>query len=108
VTEKAAASSSQEPGTTREEINEISMATLNRPAAIAVWMLALATVAVMEPALAKEPEPYNAADAARKYCSRAYKRYCANVPAQGLQALDCLKEHVKRVPPACCKAVQAL
>jgi hypothetical protein len=55
----------------------------------------------MEPALAKDPEPYNAADAARKYCSRAYKRYC-------LQALDCLKEHVKRLPPACRKAVQAL
>lgn len=70
--------------------------------------LALATVAVMEPALAKDPEPYNAADAARKYCGRAYKRYCANVPAQGLQALDCLKEHVKRLPTASRKGVQAL
>jgi hypothetical protein len=84
------------------------MTILNRPVAFAVCALALATVAVMEPALAKDPEPYNAADAARKYCSRAYKRYCANVPAQGLQALDCLKEHVKRLPPACRKAVQAL
>ena len=84
------------------------MTTLNRPAAIAVCVLALAAVVVVEPALAKDPEPYNAADAARKYCSRAYKRYCANVPAQGLQALDCLKEHVKRLPPACRKAVQAL
>jgi Cysteine rich repeat len=84
------------------------MTTLNRPAAIAVCVLAPATVAVMEPALAKDPEPYNAADAARKYCSRAYKRYCANVAAQGLQALDCLKEHVKRLPPACRKAVLAL
>jgi hypothetical protein len=71
-------------------------------------VLALAAVAVVEPALAKDPEPYNVADTARKYCSRAYKRYCANVPAQGLQALDCLKEHVKRLPPACRKAVQAL
>ena len=84
------------------------MTILNRPVAFAVCALALATVAVMEPALAKDPEPYNAADAARKYCSRAYKRYCANVPAQGLQALDCLKEHVKRLPAACRKAVQAL
>lgn len=84
------------------------MTILNRPAAFAVCALALATVAVMEPALAKDPEPYNATDAARKYCSRAYKRYCANVPAQGLQALDCLKEHVKRLPAACRKAVQAL
>ena len=84
------------------------MTTLNRSAAIAVCVLALAAVVVVEPALAKDPEPYNAADAARKYCSRAYKRYCANVPAQGLQALDCLKEHVKRLPPACRKAVQAL
>ncbi|MGB6415602.1 MAG: hypothetical protein WBF50_03255 [Pseudolabrys sp.] len=57
------------------------MTILNRPVAFAVCALALATVAVMEPALAKDPEPYNAADAARKYCSRAYKRYCANVPA---------------------------
>lgn len=80
------------------------MTILNRPAAFAVCALALATVAVMEPALAKDPEPYNAADAARKYCSRAYKRYCANVPAQG----HCLKEHVKRLPAACRKAVQAL
>ena len=63
------------------------MTILNRPVAFAVCALALATVAVMEHALAKDPEPYNAADAARKYCSRAYKRYCANVPAQGLQAL---------------------
>lgn len=84
------------------------MTILNRPVAFAVCALALATVAVMEPALAKDPEPYNAADAARKYCSHAYKRYCANVPAQGLQALDCLKEHVKRLPAACRKAVQAL
>ena len=84
------------------------MTILNRPVAFAVCALALATVAVMEPALAKDPEPYNAADAARKYCRRAYKRYCANVPAQGLQALDCLKEHVKRLPAACRKAVQAL
>lgn len=82
--------------------------TLNRPAAIAVCVLSLATVAVMEPAPAKDPEPYNAADAARKYCSRAYKRYCANVPAQGLQALGCLKEHVKRLPTASRKGVQAL
>ena len=84
------------------------MTILNRPVAFAVCALALATVAVMEPALAKDPELYNAADAARKYCSRAYKRYCANVPAQGLQALDCVKEHVKRLPAACRKAVQAL
>lgn len=75
---------------------------------IAVCVLSLATVAVMEPAPAKDPEPYNAADAARKYCSRAYKRYCANVPAQGLQALGCLKEHVKRLPTASRKGVQAL
>ena len=84
------------------------MTPLNRPAAIAVCVLSLATVAVMEPAPAKDPEPYNAADAARKYCSRAYKRYCANVPAQGLQALGCLKEHGKRLPTASRKAVQAL
>jgi hypothetical protein len=85
------------------------MKSLNRPAAMTVvCVFVLAIGAVTESALAKDPEPYNAADAARKYCSRAYKRYCANVPAQGLQALDCLKEHVKRLPPACRKAVQAL
>ncbi|MGB6859965.1 MAG: hypothetical protein WBE32_03455 [Pseudolabrys sp.] len=39
------------------------MTILNRPVAFAVCALALATVAVMEPALAKDPEPYNAADA---------------------------------------------
>jgi hypothetical protein len=31
-----------------------------------------------------------------------------HMKAQGLQALDCLKEHVKPLPPACRKAVQAL
>jgi hypothetical protein len=30
------------------------------------------------------------------------------VPAEGLQAFDCLKQNVKRLPPACRKAVQAL
>jgi hypothetical protein len=54
------------------------------------------------------PQPYNAADAARKYYSRAYKRYCSKVPAEGLQAFDCLKQNVKRLPPACREAVQAL
>jgi hypothetical protein len=30
------------------------------------------------------------------------------VPAEGLQAFDCLKQNVKRLPPACRKAVQSL
>jgi hypothetical protein len=49
-----------------------------------------------------------AAASSQKSRGQHVKRYCANVPAQGLQALDCLKEHVKRLPPACRKAVQAL
>ena len=64
--------------------------------------------ATAAPALAKDPEPYNAADAARKYCGGSYKRYCKNVPTGGIELLNCLKEHVKRLPPACRKAVQAL
>jgi hypothetical protein len=79
-----------------------------RLTALATGALALTLVATVEPALAKDPAPYNAADAARKYCARAYKRYCAKVPAEGLQALDCLKQNVKRLPRACRKAVQAL
>jgi hypothetical protein len=62
----------------------------------------------VEPAQAKHPQPYNAADAARKYCSRAYKRYCSKVLAEGLEAFDCLKQNVKRLPPACREAVQSL
>jgi hypothetical protein len=75
---------------------------------VAACGLALALVATVEPALAKDPQPYNAADAARKYCSRAYKRYCSKVRVEGLQAFDCLKQNVKRLPPACREAVQSL
>jgi hypothetical protein len=82
------------------------MAVLNRASLLAAC--ALAQVIMLDVSLAKDPEPYNAADAARKYCGRAYKRYCSNVPAQGVEALNCLKGHVKRLPPACRKAVQAL
>jgi hypothetical protein len=80
----------------------------NRLAAFAACALALFLYAMAAPALAKDPEPYNAADAARKYCGGAYKRYCKNVPTGGIESLNCLKEHVKRLPPACRKAVQAL
>jgi len=84
------------------------MTVLNRLAVVAACGLVLALVATVKPALAKDPQPYNAADAARKYCSRAYKHYCSKVPAEGLQAFDCLKQNVKRLPPGCRKAVQSL
>ena len=76
--------------------------------AFAACVLALALCATAAPALAKDAEPYNAADAARKYCGSSYKRYCKSVPTGGIESLNCLKEHVKRLPPACRKAVQAL
>jgi hypothetical protein len=79
-----------------------------RPTTFAAGALALVLCATAVPALAKDPEPYNAADAARKYCGGAYKRYCKSVPTGGIESLNCLKEHVKRLPPACRKAVQAL
>jgi len=85
------------------------MTTFNRLAAIIACALALAfAVAAVEPALAKDPQPYNAADAARKYCGRAYKRFCSKVPDQGIEAFNCLKQNVNRLPPKCRKAVQAL
>lgn len=84
------------------------MTVFNRLAALAIGVFALVFVAMAGPALAKDAEPYNAADAARKYCAGAYKRYCGKVPAEGIQALDCLKQNVKRLPRACRKAVQAL
>lgn len=76
--------------------------------AIAACVLALALCATAAPARAKDAQPYNAADAARKYCGGAYKRYCKSVPTGGIESLNCLKEHVNRLPPACRKAVQAL
>jgi hypothetical protein len=79
-----------------------------RLTAFAVCTLALALCATAASALAKDAQPYNPADAARKYCGGAYKRYCKNVPPGGIESLNCLKEHVKRLPPACRKAVQAL
>jgi len=80
----------------------------NRLAVLAACAFALALCATAAPALAKDAQPYNAADAARKYCGGAYKRYCKSVPAGGIESFNCLKEHVKRLPPACRKAVQAL
>jgi hypothetical protein len=80
----------------------------NRLAAYAACTLVLALCTTAAPALAKDTAPYNAADAARKYCGGAYKRYCKNVPKGGIESLNCLKEHVKRLPPACRKAVQQL
>lgn len=84
------------------------MMSCTRLTAFAACAVALVICATAAPALAKDPEPYNAADAARKYCGGAYKRYCRNVPTGGIESLNCLKEHVKRLPPACRKAVQAL
>ncbi len=79
-----------------------------RLTAFAACALALAFCATAAPALAKDAQPYNAADAARKYCGGSYKRYCKSVPTGGIESLNCLKEHVKRLPSACRKAVQAL
>jgi hypothetical protein len=77
--------------------------------AVAASALVLAlVVAAMEPAFAKDPVPYNAADAARKYCGRAYKRFCSKVPGQGIEAFNCLKQNVNHLPSKCRKAVQAL
>jgi hypothetical protein len=84
------------------------MAFPNRLTVLAACALALVICATAAPALAKDVQPYNAADAARKYCGGSYKRYCKNVPTGGIESLNCLKEHVKRLPPACRKAVQAL
>jgi hypothetical protein len=86
----------------------MSMTALSRFAAIAVCVLTLVLVVIARPVQAQGAEPYNPADAARKYCGRSFKRYCASVPAAGVQALDCLKQHVKQLPPNCRKAVQAL
>lgn len=87
----------------------VSMTVFYRVAAIAICVLALGfIVATVEPALAKDPEPYNAQDAARKYCGRAYKRYCAKVASGGIESLNCLKQNVARLPGKCRKAVQQL
>jgi hypothetical protein len=80
----------------------------NRLTAFAACALVLAFCSMAAPALAKDAQPYDAADAARKYCGGSYKRYCKNVPTGGIESLNCLKEHVKRLPSACRKAVQAL
>ena len=85
------------------------MGNCNRLTAIVACALALAfAVAAVEPAVAKDPEPLNAADAARKYCGRAYKRYCSKIPAEGIESLNCLKQNVSHLPSRCRKAVQQL
>ena len=62
---------------------------------LTAFALALALCAMAAPALAKDAEPYNAADAARKYCGGAYKRYCKNV------------HRVTQLPEGACEAFAA-
>jgi hypothetical protein len=84
------------------------MTALNRIAVLTACTLALVFAMTAAPALAKEPVPDNPADAARKYCAGAYKRYCSKIPAEGIESLNCLKQNIKRLPRACRKAVEAL
>jgi hypothetical protein len=85
------------------------MTVSSRLAPLVACALALTfVVAEVEPAFAKDPEPYNPAVAARKYCGRAFKRFCAKVPGEGVEAFNCLKQNVNRLPPNCRKAIQAL
>jgi hypothetical protein len=84
------------------------MTALNRIAVLTACTLALVFAMTAVPALAKDPVPDNPADAARKYCAGAYKRYCSKIPAEGIESLNCLKQNIKRLPRACRKAVEAL
>jgi hypothetical protein len=84
------------------------MTALNRIAVLTACTLALVFAMTAAPALAKDPVPDNPADAARKYCAGAYKRYCSKIPAEGIESLNCLKQNIKRLPRACRKAVEAL
>jgi hypothetical protein len=84
------------------------MTALNRIAVLTACTLALIFAMTAAPALAKDPVPDNPADAARKYCAGAYKRYCSKIPAEGIESLNCLKQNIKRLPRACRKAVEAL
>ena len=84
------------------------MTALNRIAVLTACTLALIFAMTAAPALAKDPVPDNPADAARKYCVGAYKRYCSKIPAEGIESLNCLKQNIKRLPRACRKAVEAL
>ena len=84
------------------------MTALNRIAVLTACTLALVFAMTAAPALAKDPVPDNPADAARKYCAGAYKRYCSKIPAEGIELLNCLKQNIKRLPRACRKAVEAL
>jgi hypothetical protein len=84
------------------------MTALSRIAVLTACTLALVFAMTAAPALAKDPVPDNPADAARKYCAGAYKRYCSKIPAEGIESLNCLKQNIKRLPRACRKAVEAL
>ena len=69
-----------------------------RLTAFAALHIALAPGVMAAPALAKDAEPYNAADAARKY-SAAPTSAIAKRADRRHRSLDCLKEHVKRLTP---------
>ena len=79
----------------------------NRLAVFAACAVALCAMAA--PALAKDTEPYNAADAARKYCGGSYKRYCKNVPTGGIEFAQlperACEAFAARLPQGCAGAL---
>ena len=57
-------------------------------------------------AFAQQPTKQQAA-AIRSACRSDYMSHCSNVPTGGMEALQCLRDHVSQLSPSCQTAVKA-
>jgi hypothetical protein len=72
-----------------------------------VLLCALALLVVADDgAFAQQPTQQQAA-AIRSACRSDYMSHCSNVPTGGMEALQCLRDHVSALSPSCQTAVNA-
>jgi hypothetical protein len=65
-----------------------------------------ALMAPASSAFAQQPTQQQAA-AIRSACRSDYMSHCSNVPTGGMEALQCLRDHVSELSPSCQTAVKA-
>jgi Cysteine rich repeat len=89
---------------------EIWMAVVCRPSLLyASWtaLLVAAAIGAGSEALAQKPSQAQI-NAMRQSCRSDYMTHCSNVPTGGAPALNCLKQNLSNLSPACQTAVKAI
>ena len=74
--------------------------------ALRVAALVAASLGLAQAAAAQGPSEEQRA-AIRAACRSDYVAHCTSVPPGGAEALECLREHLASVSPACQQAVNA-